>query len=97
MTPPGARVKGITVASLGFALSLAVVASCATASGSATSGRAARGEWVRTETSIARKVGDSTLWRFSFDPKAGKPYFHPVAVGTGASLTNFKPEDHPWH
>ena len=81
MTPFGARLKGITVASRGLALSLAVVASCATGR-SATSGGAARGEWVRTETSIARKVGDSTLWRFSFDPKAGKPYFHPVAVGT---------------
>ena len=46
---------------------------------------------------LARKVGDSTLWRFSYDAKAGKPYFHPVAVGTGPSLTNFKPEDHPWH
>jgi hypothetical protein len=85
-----------SLASLAFLLPLAVVASCAT-NRSATSGGATRGEWVRTETSIARKLGDSTLWRFSFDPKAGKPYFHPVAVGNGPSLTNFKPEDHPWH
>ena len=48
-------------------------------------------------SALAWKVGDSTRWRFSFDPKAGKPYFHPVAVANGPSLTNFKPEDHPWH
>jgi hypothetical protein len=58
---------------------------------------AARGEWVRGESFIARKVGDSTLWRFSYDLKGGKPYFHPVAVENGPSFTNFKPEDHPWH
>jgi hypothetical protein len=78
-------------------LSLAVVASCASASRSATSSGAVRGEWVRGENSLARTVGDSTLWRFSYDAKSGKPYFHPVAVGNGPSLTNFKPEDHPWH
>ena len=96
VAPSGTKVNRTRLASLAAALSLGLVASCATARRSATPG-ATRGEWVRTETSIARTVGDSTLWRFSFDPKAGKPYFHPVAVGTGASLTNFKPEDHPWH
>jgi hypothetical protein len=77
-------------------LSLGALAACATASRSAPT-TAARGEWVRDATSIARTVGDSTLWRFSYDEKSGKPYFHPVAVGSGTSLTNFKPEDHPWH
>lgn len=57
--------------------------------------RIASGEWVRDENSIAWKVGASTIWKFSYDPKSGKPFFHPVAVGDGQSLTNFKPEDHP--
>jgi hypothetical protein len=58
---------------------------------------ASRGEWVRGDSYIARTLGDSTLWRFSYDLKGGKPYFHPVAVENGPSFTNFKPEDHPWH
>jgi len=80
-----------------MALALALVLGCASAGRSNVEAGAARGTWLRTESSLAWKVGDSTLWRFSFDPKAGKPYFHPVAAGTGTSLTNFKPEDHPWH
>ena len=79
------------------ALAIALVLGCASAGRSNVDAGAARGTWLRTESSLAWKVGDSTLWRFSFDPKAGKPYFHPVAAGTGPSLTNFKPEDHPWH
>ena len=79
------------------ALALALVLGCASAGRSNVEAGAARGTWQRTENSLAWKVGDSTLWRFSYDPKAGKPYFHPVAAGNGPSLTNFKPEDHPWH
>src|SRR5687768_7693598 len=93
---PRARHLSRAVATAG-ALSLTVaLTSCASTSRSATSA-AERGDWVRDATSLTRKVGDSTLWRFSYDEKAGKPYFHPVAVANGPSLTNFKPEDHPWH
>lgn len=82
---------------LAAALSLAGTLACATGMRSTASTRGAHGVWERTEHSLAWKVGDSTLWRFSYDPKAGKPYFHPVSAGHGPSLTNFKPEDHPWH
>jgi hypothetical protein len=81
---------------LAAALSLAGMLACATSTRSKVSTLGARGAWARGEHSLAWKVGDSTRWRFSFDPKAGKPYFHPVAAN-GPSLTNFKPEDHPWH
>lgn len=57
---------------------------------------AARAEWQRTEHSLAWQTGGHTVWRFSFDPAKGKPFFDPVTAG-GPSLTNFKPEDHPWH
>ncbi|MFT3782194.1 MAG: PmoA family protein [Nibricoccus sp.] len=57
----------------------------------------ARAEWQRTETSLGWQEGGNLVWRFSFDPKAGKPYFHPLSVAGGASLTDFKPGDHPWH
>ncbi len=53
--------------------------------------------WDRTETSLAWKNGASVVWRFSFDPKMGKPFFDPLGPVGGPSLTNFKPEDHPWH
>ncbi|MFL5617480.1 MAG: DUF6807 family protein [Gemmatimonadaceae bacterium] len=82
---------------LAVALSLAGMLACATGTRSTGRTTGARGVWERAEHSLAWKVGDSTRWRFSFDPKAGKPYFHPVSVGNGPSLTNFKPEDHPWH
>jgi len=79
------------------ALAIVGLLACATGTRSAASRTASRGAWERTEHALAWKVADSTRWRFSFDPKAGKPYFHPVTVGNGPSLTNFKPEDHPWH
>lgn len=58
---------------------------------------AAFAEWERTETSIAWKRGEKVLWRFSFDPEKGKPFFDPLSAGDGPALTNFKPADHPWH
>ena len=58
---------------------------------------APRTDWVRDDTSLAWRVGSQTVWKFSFDPKYGKPFFDPLAPVGGPSLTNFKPEDHPWH
>src|SRR5262249_33341826 len=57
----------------------------------------AHAEWIRDANSIAWSQNGAVAWRFSFDPKSGKPYFHPLAVGGKTSFTNFKPEDHPWH
>lgn len=57
----------------------------------------ARAEWQRTETTLAWTEQGQVVWQFSFDPAKGKPFFHPITVGGGPSLTNFKPADHPWH
>lgn len=57
----------------------------------------ANGAWQRDATSLAWTSGTNIVWRFCFDPKNGKPYFHPLSAAGGESLTNFKPEDHPWH
>jgi Methane oxygenase PmoA len=57
----------------------------------------ARAEWVRDSVSVSWKSNGATLWRFSFDPASGKPFFNPIALRGNASFTNFKPEDHPWH
>lgn len=54
-------------------------------------------DWERTDTTLAWKTGDKVVWQLSFDPAKGKPFFHPVSVNGGTSLTNFRPEDHPWH
>ena len=54
-------------------------------------------DWHRTETTLAWKSGENVVWQLSFDPAKGKPFFHPVTVNGGTSLTNFRPEDHPWH
>lgn len=56
-----------------------------------------RAEFQQTDTSLAWQVDGKDVWRFSFDPAKGKPFFHPVGVAGGPALTNFKPEDHPWH
>ena len=57
----------------------------------------ARAEWQRDETAIGWRTGTNLLWQFSFDPKKGKTFFHPLTAGNGFSFTNFKPGDHPWH
>ena len=56
-----------------------------------------RAEWKVDETSVAWVEGSQTVWKFSFDPHATKPYFHPLSVRGGPVLTNARPEDHPWH
>src|SRR5688572_27335838 len=55
------------------------------------------GDWQRDATSLAWRVGNDVVWKFSFDPKNGKPFFDPLGPVGGPRLTNFKPEDHPWH
>ncbi len=54
-------------------------------------------DWQRDDTSLSWLSGTNIVWRFNFDPAKGKPFFHPVSVAGGPALTNFKPEDHPWH
>jgi hypothetical protein len=73
---------------------MAVIGAMATV---AVTSAAQRGEWQQTESSLAWRTGGQTVWRFVFDPKNGKPFFDPLAPVGGPSLTNFKPEDHPWH
>jgi mannose-6-phosphate isomerase-like protein (cupin superfamily) len=56
----------------------------------------ANADWQRDDKSIAWRAGDQVLWRFSFDSEKGKPFFDPLSIN-GTRLTNFRPEDHPWH
>ncbi len=53
--------------------------------------------WQQTSTSLALCVGDRIAWQYNFDPREGKPYFHPVTNPAGETLTALRPADHPWH
>lgn len=53
--------------------------------------------WQKTDTTLAWEEKGKPVWQFSFDPAKGKVFFSPVTVAGGPSLTNFRPEDHPWH
>jgi hypothetical protein len=42
--------------------------------------------------------GSGVVWRFNANPACdSKPYFDPLAVAGGPSLTLPRPADHPWH
>jgi hypothetical protein len=47
-------------------------------------------------------AGEALLWRYVYVPavpanEAPRPYAHPVCSLAGDVLTNFRPNDHPWH
>lgn len=55
-------------------------------------------QWKRGTDSFALQLGDQILWQFNYpDKPAVKPYFHPVALPGGSSLTWLSPPDHVWH
>jgi hypothetical protein len=56
-------------------------------------------QWeTQSEHRFSLKIDNKTVWRFNADPAdAGKPYFDPLCVVGGPSLTLPKPADHPWH
>lgn len=48
------------------------------------------------------RVGGGLLFRYVYRPdtpvaEAARPYVHPVQTLAGEGLTNFRPNDHPWH
>jgi hypothetical protein len=53
--------------------------------------------WKQTATSLALLDGDRIAWQLHFDPREGKPYFHPITNPAGNVLTALRPKDHPWH
>jgi hypothetical protein len=53
-------------------------------------------DWQQTDRSLALTRGGKIVWQFNY-PKEGKPHFHPLTVGGGATLTALNPPDHVWH
>lgn len=54
-------------------------------------------EWQRDETTVAWRSGERVLWRFSYDPAKGKPFFDPLTTSSGMSLTRVRSPELPWH
>jgi len=56
-------------------------------------------QWdTATPNQLALRCDGADVWRFRFDPAQGtKPYFDPVCVAGGPSLTWARPPDHVWH
>jgi hypothetical protein len=67
---------------------------------SSLSGRAETG--IRWDTAACDQLAlvkdGAEVWRFQYDPsKSSKPFFDPVCVAGGRSLTWARPPDHAWH
>ncbi len=54
-------------------------------------------KWQQTDTSLALRRGDLVLWQLNFKKEEGKPYFHPLNLADGTTLTALRPADHVWH
>ena len=55
-----------------------------------------------TGRAVSLFAGDALLCRYVYAPsldakESPKPYFHPLNSLAGDTLTNFRPNDHPWH
>jgi hypothetical protein len=53
--------------------------------------------WQRDEGSLALLSGTQTLWQLNFCKSEEKPYFHPLNLADGTTLTALRLPDHPWH
>ncbi len=55
-------------------------------------------QWKKEATSVGLFQEEKAVWQFVYTPDpARKPYFHPVALPGGSSLTWLSPPDHVWH
>ncbi len=54
--------------------------------------------WVeKAGESLELKHSQATVWKFNYGTDAPKPFFHPVALPDGRTVTWDRPPDHPWH
>ena len=54
-------------------------------------------QWRQTDSSLALADGARIAWQLNFKKAEGKPYFHPLTLSDGTTLTALRPQDHPWH
>jgi hypothetical protein len=46
---------------------------------------------------VIAQLGDQLLWQFNYSADLSKPFFHPVSLPNGKTLTWNSPPDHRWH
>ena len=51
----------------------------------------------RTATGAKMTRNGRTLWNLELDTPEGRPFFHPLALPSGRTLTDLRPADHIWH
>jgi type 1 glutamine amidotransferase len=52
--------------------------------------------WEESDTTFGLLKNNAVIWRYNFNNRFGKPYFHPVTV-KNSPVTCLSPPDHPWH
>lgn len=52
--------------------------------------------WEESDTTFALMKGTDIVWQYNFNTQKGKPFFHPVNIGS-STITSLSPDDHPWH
>jgi hypothetical protein len=52
--------------------------------------------WEESDTTFGLLNNNAIVWRYNFNNRFGKPYFHPVTV-KNSPVTCLSPPDHPWH
>jgi hypothetical protein len=70
---------------------------CSVAVAADISAQTARAAWEKTADTLAWKAGNETLWQFSWSTNQTKPFFHPIRLVGGESLTTLSPPDHLHH
>ncbi len=53
--------------------------------------------WEKTDGRVALTAAGKTVWAFNHGADATKPYFHPLTLQGGSSMTWLRPPDHIWH
>jgi type 1 glutamine amidotransferase len=53
--------------------------------------------WQRTESTLTLVNNGRAVWTLHFGRDLPKPYFHPIGLLDGTTLTWASPADHPWH
>jgi type 1 glutamine amidotransferase len=53
--------------------------------------------WRQTDGTVSLLRNGQPIWRFNFGTNESKPFFNPVALPGGPSLTWNSPSDHRWH
>ena len=54
-------------------------------------------EIAETPTGVRLTRGGRTVWNLEVETPEGRPFFHPLTLPGGRTLTDLRPADHVWH